>query len=474
MQPDTKIRFCCSHCNKAVSVSHEHAGKQGKCPSCGNVVIIPRGQLEALILERQKMLERLETETTNLQAQIEKLKEERLALSSQYEQGRVTLDQLRGEIGSLEENLEDISYGLYRPHFTFETSERYKAAILEVKGRQKEMVRTKTAAVCSTTWTVGDSQREGERMIKQYLKLLLRAFNGEADAAIAKVTWNNYRVMKTRIEKSHEALNKLGTVMNMSISSDYRDLKLEEFRLVFEQEEKRQQEREEQRRIKAQMREEEKVQREWERARQEAEEEEATYERALNEVRKEAAEAVEAEREQFNERIAELERKLQEAHSTRERAIAQAQLTRMGKVYVISNIGSFGEEILKIGMTRRREPVERIRELGDASVPFPFDVHAMIHSENAPELETRIHTHFWERRINRANDRKEFFKVSLHEIEEFAKNEGLNVEFTMLAEAKEYRLTLSDTEQLTKPMAQDGTRSKDAAALPERLFALHE
>ena len=354
MQPETKIRFCCSHCNKAVTVSQEHAGKQGKCPGCGKVVIIPKGPLEALILERQRMLQGLQAETTTLQSQIENLKRELAELSSQYGQGRATLDQLRSEVASLEENLEDISYGLYRPHFTFETSERYKVAILEVKDRQKQMIRAGTAGVCSTSWTVGDSQREGERMVKQYLKLLLRAFNGEADAAIAKVSWSNYRVMETRINKTHAALDKIGTVMHMSIAPDYRDLKLEELRLEFEQEEKKQQEREEQRRIKAQMREEEKVQREWEHARQEAEEEEATYERALNDVRKEAAQAVDAEREVFNERIAELERELQEAHTKRERAIAQAQLTKMGKVYIISNIGSFGEEILKIGMTRRR------------------------------------------------------------------------------------------------------------------------
>jgi len=363
MQEEKKITFCCPSCNKAVRVSDEHAGKQGKCPSCGMLIGIPRGQLEALILERQATLHRLEADASTLQAQIETMKQERVELSSQFEQGRATLIRLQTEVASLEENLEDISYGLYKPHFTFETSERYKSAILEVKSRQRQIVRAGTAATCSTTWTVGDSQQEGKRMIKQYLKLLLRAFNGEADAAICKVTWSNYRVMTTRIEKAHDALNKLGTVMHMSISPEYRDLKLEELRLEFEQEEKKQQEKEEQRRLKAQIREEEKVQREWARAREEAEEEEATFERALEEARAEASKAVDAEREVFNRRIAELEREVQEAHAKKERAIAQAQLTKLGKVYIISNIGSFGDEVLKIGMTRRRDPVERIREL---------------------------------------------------------------------------------------------------------------
>jgi hypothetical protein len=426
--------------------------------------------LEAQVSERQTLLKSLEAESLTLQSEIARLKQEKLTLSSEYQQGLATLNRLRAEVASLEENLEDISYGLYKPHFTFETSERYKAAISQVKDRQKQMVRAGAAAACTTTWTVGDSQQEGKRMIKQYLKLLLRAFNGEADAAICKVTWSNFRVMKTRIQKAYEALNKLGTVMHMSISLEYRDLKLEELQLTFEQEEKKQQEREEQRRIRAQEREEEKARREWELAREEAEQEEMTYERALEEVRMEAAKAVDAEREVFNQRIAELERELAQAHAKRERAKAQAECTKMGKVYIISNVGSFGEEVYKIGMTRRKEHVERIRELGDASVPFPFDVHAWIDSDNAPELETRIHTHFWDRRVNRANDRKEFFKVSLQEIDEFARSQGLTVELTLLAEAKEYRQTMADRNDCTtNSITVEGLKSP--SGLPEHLFA---
>jgi hypothetical protein len=470
MSAAEKIRFCCPSCNRVVSVSEAHAGKQGKCPGCKNVVQIPQSQLEVLLREQQETIDRLVADGATLKSEIENLRQVRATLSAEYAQGRATVNQLRSEVASLEENLEDISYGLYKPHFTFESSQRYKAAITEVKNRQKQMVKANTAADCSTVWTVGDSQQEGKKMVKQYLKLLLRAFNGEADAAICKVTWSNFRVMVTRIEKAHGALNKLGTVMHMTISTEYCNLKLQELKLTFEEEEKKQQEKEEQRRLKAQMREEEKVQREWERAREEAEEEEAGYERALEEAREEAAKSVDAEREVFNQRIAELERELQEAHTKKERAIAQAQLTKMGKVYIISNIGSFGEGVYKIGMTRRREHEERIRELGDASVPFPFDVHAWIDSDNCPELECAIQTHFWEKRINRANDRKEFFRVSLDELEGFAAQRGLNVEFSKLAAAKEYRQTLLD---LT-PSSRDGDSQppscEQSLALPESLF----
>jgi hypothetical protein len=146
----------------------------------------------------------------------------------------------------------------------------------------------------------------------------------------------------------------------------------------------------------------------------------------------------------------------------------------MGKVYIISNIGSFGEEVYKIGMTRRRDPDERIRELGDASVPFPFDVHAWIKSDNCPELECAIQTHFWERRVNRANDRKEFFRVSLRELEAFAIQHGLNVEFTHLAAAKEFRQSMMDLMPDAPACESKQIRSSSDSELPETLFAVRE
>jgi hypothetical protein len=120
-----------------------------------------------------------------------------------------------------------------------------------------------------------------------------------------------------------------------------------------------------------------------------------------------------------------------------------AQMTKVGHIYVISNIGAFGEDVVKIGMTRRLDPLDRVRELGDASVPFHFDVHAIIYSENAPQLENELHKKFNDRRLNRINNRKEFFKASLEEIESFVKEHAdAEIEFTKVAEAREYRETL--------------------------------
>lgn len=132
--------------------------------------------------------------------------------------------------------------------------------------------------------------------------------------------------------------------------------------------------------------------------------------------------------------------KLKETKKNKEDVLYRVQNTRAGYVYIISNIGSFGENVFKIGMTRRLEPLDRVKELGDASVPFTFDVHGMIFSEDAPALENALHKAFTERRLNRVNERKEFFRVDLKEIENVVKkNHNKTVEFTKLAEAEEYR-----------------------------------
>lgn len=216
---------------------------------------------------------------------------------------------------------------------------------------------------------------------------------------------------------------------------------MEELYLAFEYEEKVQAEKEEQRRIKEQIREEEKALREIEKAKQQAEDEERRYEAALAKAREEALAAAGAVQEKLNAQIAALEQKLTEAQTNKERAISRAQLVRSGHVYIISNMGSFGEHVYKIGMTRRLEPMERVKELGDASVPFEFDVHAIIYSEDAPALENELHRAFTMRRVNRVNERKEFFRVSIEEIAELVRKQCGEIEITRLAQAEEYRKT---------------------------------
>jgi hypothetical protein len=394
------------------------------------------------------------------QQEIDAENERRRAQSSQeYEQALAKYKELKGEVSLLEENLEDISFGVYAPHFGFQTSEEYKAALEKLRNAERQMIRDGEAAVCPIKWNIGGSEQEGKRMVKAYEKLLLRAFNGECDAALANVSWNNITKMEERIRKSHEAVNKLGEVVSVSITKEYLKMKLNEIRLTYETEEKRYQEREEQRRGREELREQERAQKEIEKAREEAEREEERYQKALARAREDAAKATGAQLEKLTEQIRSMEAKLDEAHQQKERAISRAQIAKSGFVYVISNIGSFGEHVFKVGMTRRMEPMDRVHELGDASVPFPFDVHVMMYSDDAPKLEHALHELLRDRQMNLINNRREFFRnVELDEIENFVKAKGLSAQFIKHAEAREFR------ESLAKQQAS----SKQAAKQPDK------
>lgn len=413
--------------------------------------------------ERYKGVINVETElhnrTTELNALVTKLDNlgnefalENAKLNRDFQNKRTVYESLLKEVSLLEENLEDISYGIYKPHFTYATSDEYKESLIKSVEKQKETIRLEKATLCAHNWIVEGSAEKGKKMVKEASKLMLRAFNGECDAAIAKVTWNNISNMEARIAKAFEALNKLGSTNKILITDYYRDLKLEELWLEFELQKKIQAEKEEQRSIREQMREEEKALKELEKAAKDAQIEEERYEKALEKAKLEVEKASGAELEKLNAKIAELNANLENAHTQKERAISQAQLTKSGHVYIISNIGSFGDNIYKIGMTRRLEPLDRVKELGDASVPFDFDVHGMIYSDNAPALENTLHRHLENKRLNLANTRAEFFVTSIDEIEQIIQEFNLTVKLTKLAEAKEFRESNSIREEKARQL----------------------
>ncbi len=381
----------------------------------------------------------LATRTEELNAQTGKRDELVAAYGHDYE----THERLKAEVALLEENLEDISFGIYKPHYSFDAPEDYRKALEDIWQKKKEMVKAGQAAICETRWMVGDSTVKGERMTKQNIKVMLRAFNGEADAAVAKVSWNNVTTMEERIRRAFSAINSMGTANTIRIVPEYLELSLAELRLTYEHEKKKREVLEEQREIRERMREEERAQREFERAQLEAATEQERYEKALARARAEVEKAKGEEIEAANQRVLDLEAKLAEAQAKAERAKSMAEQTRRGYIYVISNIGSFGETVFKIGMTRRLDPLDRVRELGGASVPFQFDVHAMIYSEDAPSFEKNLHRKFADRSVNLVNMRKEFFDLHLDEIESFTKSQGMTMEFTKLAEAREFRETLA-------------------------------
>lgn len=390
-------------------------------------------------------------------------------LETEYEAGHATFLRLKRELALLQDQEEDISFGLYKPTYSFDTPERYKVELERVWEQQKALVRADMATVCAYEWTVHGSRADGKKMQKQLSKLMLRAFNGECEAAVARVAWNNAPRMEERVRKAFDAINALGTVIEVSITPRYLQLALEELRLTHEYEHKKQAVLDEQREIRERLREEEKAQREALRAQEEAAKEEARYQKALLKARKDLEKAKGAELSEMQAKIAQLEASLAEAQSQKERAKSMAELTKSGYVYVISNIGSFGEDVFKIGMTRRLDPMDRVKELGDASVPFEFDVHAMVYTEDAPRLENEFHRHFTEQRLNLLNNRKEFFAVSIAEIDAFVKARGLRMDLTLLAEAREYRQSLA---LRTERAGKTATPAKIVDPFPDRVVAM--
>ena len=399
------------------------------------------------IINYEAELEKRKKEIANLwekqKSLVSEFNQKNTTLNNEYAKYKTIYDNLLKEIALSEETLEFHSFGIYKPHYEFSTSDEYKAKLEQIIENQKNLIKAEKAAICTTTWTVDGNKVKGAQQTKQYIKLMLRAFNGECDSNIMKVRWNNVVVMEERIRKAFEVVNKLGTIHAIYITNEYLDLKLQELRLAYEYEEKLHQEKEEQRRIQEQIREEQKVQKEIEKAQKEAEDEEQRYQKALIKARLEMEKAKGKDLEDLNDKVRTLEQQLKEAQELKERALSRAQLTKSGNVYILSNIGSFGDNVYKIGMTRRLDPMDRVKELSDASVPFVFDVHAVIYSENAPELESKLQNHFYQKRVNLINNRKEFYNVTLVELEDFAKKNNMNIELIKIAEAREYRETLA-------------------------------
>jgi hypothetical protein len=374
-----------------------------------------------------------EEEITKLRGIAGALSDQIAQLRVDYSTKRALLDRLERQVAIYDERLAFSELGVYEPHFDFTDTEEFKQRIRQVRDQQKAMISAKLAAVCPREWTVDGSKAKGATMINRQIRLTLRAFNNECDAAIANVRWNNVVAMEKRVLSAADAINKENSSLDLSISDSYVKLKIEELRLTHEYREQQKREREERAELVRAEREEKKLLAELEAS----EREEAKYQALLEKARKEA------DSEGSRKRIEELEVALAEAHAASERARAMAEMTKCGYVYIISNVGSFGEEVVKIGLTRRLDPDDRVRELGDASVPFSFDTHAMIYSDAAPSLEAALHREFADRRINTSNMRKEFFRVALDEVEAAVARLAPSASFFKDRDAQEWHETLA-------------------------------
>ena len=403
-----------------------------------------------LLKEKYAPIRSVEDEVSTLRDTATEIQKQIEETRSSYSEKRATLKKLEQQVAIYDEKLSFAELGVYEPHFEFNDADEYKHEIKRIRDRQKAMVSAKTSTLCPTDWQVDGSRSKGQTMINRQTRLTMRAFNNEAEAAIANTRWNNVNAMEKRILNAAKQIDKANESMNLRIGEQYVSLKLDELHATHEYRERLKMEKEERAELARAEREEKKLLAEAEAA----EREEARYQKLLDKARSEAG--------VDESRIAELEAALAEAHATSERARAMAEMTKSGYVYIISNIGSFGDDVVKIGLTRRLEPDDRVKELGDASVPFGFDTHAMIYSDEAPALENALHKEFADRRVNASNMRKEFFRVSLEEVEEAVKRLAPSASFFSDREAQEWHETLSRRKEALMNMARPSDELPEA------------
>lgn len=359
-------------------------------------------------------------DTAELLARIAELEQ---ALASQAGQGTIELSDQR--------ILQDV--GIYRYHHPLEHAAAYKERLGALETEIDEVIKARRAVLAADMFTFDGSLARGRRMVADLSKLMLRAYNAEADNCVRSLRLGNVSTAKRRLEAAMSAIEKLGTIMEMRVNPEYHALRVQELELTGDYQMKLQEEKEKAREERELLREQRRAEAELAAEKERLDKERAHYVNALQALQ---ARGDMAAAEQVQQRLDSIDKAI-EANDYR---IANI---RAGYVYVISNIGAFGPNMVKIGMTRRLEPMDRVRELGDASVPFRYDVHALHFSEDAVALENELHKTFADRRVNFVNERREFFFVTPAEVREvlLEKTGGL-LEYTDGAEAPEYYQSL--------------------------------
>lgn len=395
--------------------------------------------------ELQLLISNLQSEKESRLSELEQIHRDTKAAVAQKEQDLQRFDReianRKKQIIQLDDEILVQEFGLYKPQYNFASALDYKEKLEQIRARQKELIKQKSAVVGNTNWEVNGSKAQGRKMVNDTQKLLLRAFNNECDDLISRVKYTNFDASLDRIYKSADTISKLGTVMGISIDQNYLNLKIKELRLAFEYAQKKQQEKEEQKAARAEQREQARIQKEIDEQRKKVEKEQSHYQAAFKRLQQQLEQSPEnadllAKKTELENHLLDIDKALADID------YRQANM-RAGYVYIISNIGAFGENVFKIGMTRRLDPQDRIDELGDASVPFNFDVHAMIFSDDAPALENALHKAFEDRKLNMVNQRREFFNVTLDEIKEVVKkNFDKTVEFVDVPDAEQYRVSM--------------------------------
>ena len=405
-------------------------------------------RLKGMLSPEQQELNSLRLQISELETMKSKSEDELIKAQKQLTQYVDEVEKPQKKVNKLKEQLvnfeDDISvqdYGLYRPTFKFANSDLYKDRLKKCRDEQKQMIKAGKACSGNMNWTVNGSKSQGNKMVKDMQKLLLRAFNVECDDIVDNVKISNFEKSMGRIMSTSEQISKLGTIMSISISPGYVKLKRDEFCLALDFEQKKEEEKERIKEERERQREEAKAQKEIEEARKRLQKEQTHYQNALEKLNEQISKSGESE--ELLEKRAQLEAQIADTDKAIKDVDYREANKSAGYVYIISNIGAFGEGVYKIGMTRRLDPMDRVNELGDASVPFNFDVHALIFTDDAPALETALHSAFKHQKVNKINPRREFFRVSLDEIKTVVRqNFDKTVEWIDVAEAEQYRQSL--------------------------------
>lgn len=425
----------CNKCGK--SGLFLKLNSEGMCDDCQQKQL---AQLKSMVPQEERTVLDLKSQIEALTSTETALSQRCNTLAGQIAELENTIAQKREQIIEFDERITLQEFGLYHPTYDFMSSDEYKAKLLDIRAQQKELIKRNAAVSGNNGFVYNGSVAQGNKIVADMQKLLLRAFNSECDDIISHVKFNNYDASKKRIDKSCDSISKLGKMMNIVVTRPYYELKINELSLALEYQMKKQQEKEELKEERARLKEEAKLLKEIEEARRKVEKEQAHYQNAL--ARIESQLLADADNPDLLAKKQEIIDGLNDAEKALKDIDYREANKRAGYVYIISNIGAFGENVYKIGMTRRLEPQERVDELGDASVPFNFDVHAMIFTDDAPGLESALHKAFENRKLNMVNTRREFFNVTLDEIKrEIKKNFDRTVEFKDVPDAEQYRVS---------------------------------
>jgi len=366
-----------------------------------------------------------------MRSQLAEIGQQIAAAHASLQQTQQQLAQTQAKIVETDEMAILQEVGIYKYRHPLDDAVAYKARLKQVQDSIKALVKSGGAVSSMSHLTFNNSAKQGDKLIRDLSKLMLRAYNSEADNIIRTLKPHTSASAISRLDKARESIAKLGTIIELRITDDYHRWRVNEIELTSDYLAKVEEEKERLREERARQREEEKAMREFEAEKRRLEKEQAHYKSALEKLREKGDE----------QEVSEMEAKLAEIEAAIKGVESREANIRAGYVYVISNFGSFGGHVVKIGLTRRLDPMDRVRELGDASVPFKFDVHAMIFSDDAVSLENNLHQYFTERRLNLVNIRREYFYATPQEVcDALIKIGGQQLlEFTEMPEAVDWR-----------------------------------